>query len=282
MTPKRLLSDRCFLEAPRWRDGHLYVSDLQANEVLRVDLEGTVEVIAALDTPVGLGPLPDGRMLIVAQYERKIMCRMPDGTLLEHADCTAFEDFALNDMTVDAAGRAFVGRWGYDVIDKTVAPANVGLLRVDADGTVTPMHGAVALANGMAITADDRVLIVAESAGCRLTAFDISSDGTLSNQRVWAELDIGFPDGICLDTDGGVWVADMATDAFVRVVEGGDVTDVVHVEGSRAVACALGGDDGRTLFMLASPGPMDRAGSRERRPSHIDLVRVDVPGCERP
>jgi sugar lactone lactonase YvrE len=277
-----LLEGRCFLEGPRWRGDALYVSDLRGDEVLRVTLDGMLEIVATVPNPCGLGWLPDGRMLVVSTLERKLLRREPDGTMVEHADCAAAEAHSLNDLVVDRFGHAYVGRWGYDVFSHDGPRAAIGLLRVDPDGTVTETIGAIELANGMAITTDDRTLIVAETDGRRLTAFDLDDDGTVSKPHVWATLDLARPDGICLDVDNGVWVADVGADSFTRVVEGGVVTDVIRVPGQKAVACALGGDDGRTLLMMTTTGPTDREGARAQRPARIEISRVVVPGCERP
>ena len=187
-----IVEGRCFLEGPRWRDGALYVSDMRADEVLRITLDGTIDVIASVDDPCGLGWLPDGRMLVNSMAPRKIMRLEADGSVVEHADCTQLAPYPINDMVTDRVGRAYVGHWGYDVFGG-VDPVAVPLLRVDPDGGVSEAGGEILLANGITLTADGRTLIVVETLGRRLTAFDVADDGSISGSRLWAALDATRP-----------------------------------------------------------------------------------------
>jgi sugar lactone lactonase YvrE len=272
-----LLGGRAFLEGPRWHDGALWVSDMHGFEVLRVSMDGSVEVVAMLEgPPSGLGWLPDGRMLIVAMDERRVL-RLENGALVEHADCTAFAPHEINDMVVDRNGYAFVSQFGYDHhAGEKLRRAPV--LRIDPDGTVTQATDALRMANGMVITADGRTLVVAESAGRRLLGFDLADDGALSRERVWAELpEMDYPDGICIDAEDAVWISGPASDRFVRVREGGEVTDVVDVPGRHAIACAIGGDDGHTLFCCTSPTHGEPDASRAARDARVETIRVGVP-----
>jgi sugar lactone lactonase YvrE len=185
-------------------------------------------------------------------------------------------------MVVDARGHAFVGQMGYDLHGGSgggFEPA--ALLRVDPDGSAHEAADGMRVANGMAVANDDRTLIVAESAGKDLVAFDIGADGTLSNRRVWAELP-DYPDGMCIDAEDGVWFACPVGDRFMRVVEGGDVTDEIAVPGRHAIACALGGGDGHTLFMLTAPTLGNPDESRAAMDARIETTVVTVPGVERP
>ena len=276
-----LLDGRAFLEGPRWRGNSLYVSDMHAHEVIRVDADGKVDVVATLPgEPSGLGWLPDGRMLIVSMEDRRVLRRDADGSLVEHADLSHLSRYQINDMVVDARGHTFVGQMGYDLHGGGgFEPA--ALLRVDPDGSTHEAAGAMQVANGMAVATDDRTLVVAESAGKVLTAFDVADDGTLSNRRVWAELP-DYPDGMCIDAEDGVWFACPVGDRFIRVVEGGEVTDEVPVPGRHAISVALGGADGRTLFMLTATTHGNPEASREAMAARIEVTRVTVPGCERP
>jgi sugar lactone lactonase YvrE len=282
-----LVDGRTFLEGPRWRGDALFASDMHAHEVIRVDAAGTVEVVVTLDgTPSGLGWLPDGRMLVVSMDDRRLLRLEPDGTLVEHAALASFSEFQINDMVVDVHGHAFVGQMGYDLHGSTPGGGGAGarpsaLLRVDPDGSAHDAAPEMRVANGMAVANDDRTLLVAESAGKDLVAFDVAADGTLSNRRVWAELP-DYPDGMCIDAEDGVWFACPVGDRFMRVVEGGAVTDEIPVPGRHAIACALGGADGRTLFMLTAPTLGNPEASREARGARIEITRVDVPGAERP
>jgi sugar lactone lactonase YvrE len=204
-----------------------------------------------------------------------------DGTTLErHADLRDLAEHEINDMVVDRHGHAFVGQFGYDLRGGG-APAPAALLRVDPDGSAHEVAPDLRMANGMAITTDDRTLVVAESSGRCLTGFDVADDGTLTNRRVWAELP-DAPDGMCLDSENGVWVAGVVADRFVRVVQGGEVTDVVDTPGRHPIACALGGADGLTLFMLTATTHGERAESQAAMNAAIETATVRVPGAERP
>jgi len=270
---------RAFLEGPRWHDGALFVSDMHAHEVLRVSDDGAVEVIAALDAaPSGLGWLPDGSMLIVSMNDRRVLRLEPGGELREHADASAVAPNEINDMVVDRHGHAFVSQFGYDFHGgELLRPAP--LLRIDPDASVHEAAQDLRMANGMAITADGATLVVAESAGRCLVGFDLADDGTLTNRRVWADLPEGdYPDGICIDAEDAVWIAGPASDRFVRVREGGEVTDVVDVPGRHAIACAIGGTDGRTLFMCTSGTHGQPDASRAERGAKVETTSVSVPG----
>ena len=262
-----LVDGRAFLEGPRWRGDSLYVSDMHAHEVIRVDADGKVEVVASLDgEPSGLGWLPDGRMLVVSMTDRLVLRLEPDGSLVEHADLSPLSRYQINDMVVDARGHAFVGQMGYDLHGGNGATGMTpaALLRVDPDGSTHEAAEGMRVANGMAVANDDRTLVVAESAGKDLVAFDVADDGTLSNRRVWAELP-DYPDGMCMDAEDGVWFACPVSDRFIRVVEGGEITDEIPVPGRHAISVALGGADGRTLFMLDGSDPRRSRRRRGRR-----------------
>ena len=276
-----LLDGRAFLEGPRWHDGALFVSDMHGHEVLRVTTAGDASVIALLaSAPSGLGWLPDGAMLIVSMDDRRVLrLEGDDATITEHADASALATHEINDMVVDAHGHAFVSQFGYDHHGGG-AMRSAPLLRVDPDSTVHEVTEPMRMANGMVITADGATLVVAESAGRRLVGFDLAADGTLSNRRVWADLPEGdYPDGICIDAEDAVWIAGPASDRFVRVREGGEVTDVVPVPGRHAIACAIGGDDGHTLFCCTSPTLGQPEQSRTERGAKVETTRVAVPAA---
>lgn len=249
-----------FGEGPRWHRGALWFSDFYDHAVKTVDMDGNVATKLVIDDqPSGLGWLPDGRMLIVAMTSRKLL-RLEGDVLVEHADLGDVATFHCNDMVVDEVGRAYVGNFGFD-LDEAVGSGNfadalaryegAALACVDPDGTVRTAATGLRFPNGTVITTDGRTMIVAESLGRRLTAFDIAIDGTLSNQRVWADLGQAVPDGISLDADGAVWLADASGPRCIRVREGGEVLDVVDTD-QPCFACMLGGPDGRHLFMLTA------------------------------
>jgi sugar lactone lactonase YvrE len=291
-----VVADRLsYLEGPRWRDGRLYASDFYTHRVVAITLDGDVETVADVPhQPSGLGWLPDGRMLIVSMKDRRLL-RLEGGTVVEHADLSGLAGWHANDMVVDAQGRAYVGNFGFDLMGMApIVPAN--LIRVDPDGSASVVAEDLLFPNGCAITADGTTLIVAESVAQRLTAFDIAADGSLSNRRVWAafgeppdttDTATAFgqikvaPDGICLDAEGCVWFADAFGNRAVRVREGGTITDVVSAGDLGVFACALGGDDGRTLFLCAAPTFVEAVASADHQ-ARLLACRVDVPGAGSP
>lgn len=237
-----------FPEAPRWHDGALWFSDFYTHKVHRIGDDGTVETVAEVPgQPSGLGWLPDGRLLVVSMQDRRVL-RMEDGRLVTHAALDTFTSALCNDMVVDARGRAYVGNFGFDMLNRE-APRPTVLVMVEPDGRARAVADGLLFPNGCAITPDGSTLIVAETFGKRLTAFDIAPDGTLGGRRIWADLGAASPDGICLDEDGAVWVASPPTAEFLRVHEGGRVSERIAVDG-QAIACALGGPGRRTLYMV--------------------------------
>lgn len=263
-----------FLEGPRWHDGALWVSDMWGHEVLRVTEDGAHATVCTVpQRPSGLGFLPDGTPLVVSMADRQVM-RVVDGAMVPHADLSALASGDCNDMLVDETGQAYVGNFGFDVHGGET-PAKADLIVVDPAGVARTAAAGFDFPNGMVLMDAGRTLIVAESWARRLTALDRDPDGNLSNRRIFAELDGRSPDGICIDAEGGIWVACYDTDEFVRVREGGIITDRVTVPGRRAVACALGGADGRTLFCCTFAGDYREMGG-DLRQSAIEIVRVDI------
>ncbi|MFN8099564.1 MAG: SMP-30/gluconolactonase/LRE family protein [Dermatophilaceae bacterium] len=268
MTTASVLRDGlAFGEGPRWRDGRLWFSDFYRRAVFTLTEDGAeTEVVDVPTQPSGLGWLPDGRLLVSSMTDRTVLRLEPDGTLAVHADLTAYADHHVNDLVTDAAGRAYVGNFGYDLhhdMAERDVPTILGdesagatrLVRVDPDGSVTVVAEGVRFPNGMALIDEGRTLILAETLRLQLTAFDVAPDGSLSNRRVWASTapQMVAPDGICADPQGGIWVAAALGAAVVRYAEGGEVTGMVETS-QNAFACALGGADGRTLFAMTAPG----------------------------
>jgi sugar lactone lactonase YvrE len=285
-----LISGLSFTECPRWRDGRLYVSDFYTHRVLAVAMDGTAETIVHVpQQPSGLGFLPDGRMLIVSMRDRKVLRREADGSLVEHANLSGLAPWHLNDMLVDRDGRAWVGNFGFD-LEGGVPTRTTVLICVDPDGTAHVATDGLGFPNGMVLTPDGDTLIVAESTMNRLSVFDIHS-GLLGERRTWAAFgdpprstDIGevlrqvdvAPDGICLDAEGAVWVADAAHGRLLRVAEGGRIIEERKTDGVGVFACMLGGDDGRTLFASVAPTFHQDEASANHRASVL-MTRVDVP-----
>jgi sugar lactone lactonase YvrE len=271
-----LLDGLSFPEGPRWHAGRLWFSDFYTHMVIAVDVNGNREDIAHVPgQPSGLGWLPDGRLLVVSMIDRKLLRLDPDG-LHEAADLSAYATFHCNDMVVDGEGRAYVGNFGFDHYSRA-EPTPARLIRVDPDGTVTPVADDLWFPNGTVITPDGATLIVGESRANRLTAWDRTPDGSLSNRRVWADLGRNVPDGICLDAEGAVWSADPRNHEVVRVLEGGDVVERLSTGERGAYACMLGGEDRRTLFICTNTASGPTAA--QRRDGRIDYTRVEVPGA---
>lgn len=275
MSLRRLLGGLGFAEGPRWRDGRLWFSDFGEGVVRAVDLDGGVTVIVRVSgTPSGLGWLPDGSLLVVSMDDHRVL-RVGAQGVVEHGDVSRFATFRSNDMVVDARGNAYVGHMGFDLFARPLKPAPASLIRVAPDGSASVAATDLMFPNGAVISADGRTLIVAETFGQRLTAFDVATDGTLSGRRVFAALPGRAPDGICIDREGAVWVADAAGKACVRVEDGGKVTDVIETERG-CYACALGGPDGRSLFLCIADG-YDPA-SMTKRTGAIEIAEARVPG----
>ena len=280
VTTQTLVDGLAFGEGPRWHDGSLYLSDMHSHRVLQVDMTGRVETVLVHDRPVsGLGWLPDGRLLVVDMAG--FVLRVDDDAVVEHADLRALAAHGINDMISHPGGWSYVGQFGYDRhAGQSVVPSP--LLRVDADGTVSAAADDMRVANGMAITPDGSTLLVAESAGGRITSFPIGDKGDLGPRSTFAELDTA-PDGMCIDAEGAAWVGCVVGGRFARVLPGGEETDSVPMpEGRNAVACVLGGPDRRTLFMLTAStfGEDDR--SRAAMDARVETIEVAVPGAGRP
>lgn len=284
-----VITDRAFLECPRWHDGRIWVSDLYAHEVLSIGDDGDVRVEATLtDRPSGLGWLPDGRLLIVSMVDGLVLRRENDGTLVTHADVSHLATGKLNDMVVDERGHAYISTFGFEFRSRSYVESAV-LIHVAPNGDADIAAGDLLFPNGSVITVG-RTLVVAESMGNRLTAFDIADDGGLSNRRIWAAFGPEVPrttvkdamsaaqvapDGIGIDSEGAIWVADALHQRLIRVVEGGKIIDE-KVFPTGVFACMLGGLDGKTLFACAAPSSSEHA-RQDTRDASLLSVEVDVP-----
>ena len=264
-----------FPEGPRWRDGTWWVSDQLGGTVHRVDEGGRSECVLEVDAPSGLGFLPDGSLLVACMNDPRLVRVGPSGSE-EVVDLRAFAGH-LNDMVVTPEGRAYV-----DAYDDHFDRSSHRILMVTPERDVAVVARDVVYPNGITTTPDGTTLLVAETFGGRITAFAVESDGTLGARRTWAELPAGaHPDGLCLDAHGDVWVASYLAGEFLHLREGGEVLDRVSFAGRWAMSCCLGGDDGRSLLLCTAETTQDDyfAG---RSVGHLDVVRVDVPGVERP
>lgn len=238
-------------ESPRWHEDRLWFANWGAQEVVAVDLAGNSEVVARVDTtiPFSIDWLPDGRLLVLSGRESLLLRQEPDGSLVTYADLSGVAS-GWNEIVVDGRGNAYVNGGGFDLLaGEDFAPGIVAV--VTPDGAARQVADGIAFGNGMVVTPDNSTLIVAESYGKRLTAYDIAPDASLSNRRVWADLGDGVPDGICLDAEDAVWYADVPNKRCARVREGGEVLETIELDRG-GFACMLGGADGRTLFMMAA------------------------------
>lgn len=278
MIPKPLANGFCFGEGPRWFEGLLWFSDMLGEAVHTSTLSGALTTLPLPGhSPAGLGFRPDGSLLIASTEDRQVL-RYDGETVVTIADLADLVPASLGDMVVDDAGRAYIG---------SQAREGGVIVRLDPDGgstSATIVARDLDFPNGMVITADRKTLIVAESTGRRLTAFTIADGddkGALSDRRVFADGLDGPPDGIALDAEGGVWTSMTLAHQFERILEGGEVTDRIDMGERVAIACALGGPERRTLFLLSSTDayPKRLVGTRL---SQLDAVLVDTPGAGLP
>lgn len=277
-----------FGEGPRWHDGRLWYSDFYDHAVHAITLDGVDErIVEVPGQPSGLGWMPDGSMLVSSMTDRRVL-RWDGTTLSEHADLSAHAGWWVNDLVVAADGTAWVGNFGFD-LDSFLAehgiegvlgepgPTSTVLCRIDPDGNVDVAATDIVFPNGSVITPDGGTLIVAETLALRLTAFTINADGSLTDRRVWADLSavMGAPDGICLDAEGAVWIANAIAPMCMRVAEGGEILDTVDTS-QTAFACMLGGPEGRHLFVMTAPDSdhIARAAAAE---GCIEMAEVAVP-----
>ena len=283
-----LMKGLTFGEGPRWHENKFYFSDFYSHKVYSLDLSGKHEVIVEIpNQPSGLGWTPDGTMLIVSMKDRKLMS-FKDGQLKERADLTEFSSFHCNDMVVDIDGNAFIGNFGFNTYDgEEIKPTNLILVKPGEEPVLAADN--LFFPNGTVITPDNKTLIVGETYAASLTAFDKSEDGSLSNRRIWADLQVNseegtvpLPDGMCIDEEGAIWVASPSTAEVIRVHEGGMISERIPVQ-TNAFACMLGGEDRRTLFICTSNGSGgDPEAALREKSGKIDITQVDVPGCGKP
>ncbi|GAA4755434.1 SMP-30/gluconolactonase/LRE family protein [Modestobacter marinus] len=291
-----LFTGGAFFEGPRWHDGTWWVSDFYRRTISRIGADGAEQVVAEVaGQPSGLGWLPDGTLIAVSMTDHRLL-RVSDGRTTELADLSEHCGGHLNDLVVDEAGRVYVGDFGFDLMGGGAA-RTASLKRVDPNGTVTVVAEGLQFPNGMVITPDGGTLLVDETLGNRVTAFDLAPDGSLTDRRVFAQLGpevtgttteevlgqlVVAPDGCTLDAEGHLWIADAVGGRAARLAPGGEVVDEVRApEGLGVFACALGGDDGRTLLLCSAPDfyAHNRAPVRE---AVLLTTTVDVPHAGRP
>jgi sugar lactone lactonase YvrE len=275
-----------FGEGPRWHEGRLWFSDFYDHAVKSLDASGKIRTELEIDDqPSGLGWLPGGRLLVVAMRRRQLL-RADADSVKVHAELSDVAAYHANDMVVDRLGRAYVGNFGFRLdeeleargVESVIADHPVAnLARVDPDGHVTVAATDLHFPNGSVITPDGTTLIVAETLAMRLTAFDVAPDGTLDNRRIWAQLGTRIPDGICLDANGHVWVANALAPECVLVAPGGAIVATVQTE-QPCYACMLGGSDRRTLYMMTAPTSLTDIVAASRQ-GHVACAEVETAGA---
>ena len=271
-----MLTGILFGEQPRWRGDRLWFSDWGTRQVIAVDLDGSRQVmLTAPAFPCCVDWLPDGRLLVVSARDGRLLRQEPDRSLATHGDVSGLSDPpAGNELVVDSRGNAYLN--GGQVLGEGSASGIVA--KITPDGSARRVADALAFPNGMLVMPDDRTLIVAESYANRLTAFEITADGSLTNRRVWAELGDGVPDGICADVQDAVWYADVPNKRCVRVREGGEVLQTVELDRG-CFACALGAPDRTTLFMIATEWNGAQGMFQEPRTGQVLTTQVTAPGA---
>lgn len=279
-----------FLEGLRWHENRLWMSDFYGRKVIAADRQGNTEIITEVaGQPSGLGWLPDGRLLVVSMIDRSILRLEKNGELSLHADLTAFSTGPCNDMTVDRYGRAYVGNFGFDLMSGAdLAPA--GLVMVDPEGEIKQVAADLYFPNGSVISSDGKRLLVNETFGNRVSAFDIMPDGTLGIRRDWAVFGalpegksmaevipqlVVAPDGAALDKEGCLWIADAIGNRAIRVREGGEILEEVRTGTDQAFACAMGGECGSVIYVCVAPDsiPVNRESARE---SAVKFLKVGM------
>ena len=276
VTPKMLLDGGRYFEGPRWHAGRLWFVDCLNRTLLSLTPSGECEQHARTDddTPCGLGILPDGRIVVLTMFRKRLMA-CADGRLSLYADLSGVAKGTIDDMIIDGLGRAYVGDLGFDLPPPPDRGPVGRIILVMPDGSARVVADGLRFPNGIAISADHRRLVVAEMEGDCLVEYDVADDGSLEFRRRFGSMKA--PDGICLDREGAVWVASYDEDAFIRVGRDGQELQRMEVAGRRAIACALGGPERRTLFCLSAA--TSHAELRQGKSSaRIDVVDVEIAG----
>jgi sugar lactone lactonase YvrE len=270
-----LLDGGRYFEGPRWHDGRLWFVDCMARTLLSVNLSGERQEHATFDdTPCGTGILPDGRIVVLTMNKKQLLV-FADGRLSPYADLTSVAKGTIDDMIIDGQGRAFIGDLGFHMPPPPDRGAVGRIILVMPDGSTRVVAEGLRFPNGIAVSADHKRLVVAEMDGATLADYDIETDGALRLRGRLGKMNA--PDGICLDRDGAVWVASFTEDAFIRIGRSGEELQRIAVPGRRALACALGGQDRKTLFCLSAATSYEELRQRKSS-SRIDVVAVATEG----
>jgi sugar lactone lactonase YvrE len=278
--PRRVFDGGRYFEGPRWHSGRLWFVDCMDRTLLSLDPSGACEQRAKFedDTPCGLGVLPDGKLVVLTMFRKRLMT-YADGQLLPYADLSGIAKGTIDDMIVDGLGRAYVGDLGFDLPPPPDRGAVGRIILVMPDGATRVVADGLRFPNGIAVSADNSRLVVAEMDGACLADYEIEADGGLNFRRRFGNMK--SPDGICLDREGAVWVASFDEDAFIRVNRDGRELQRIEVPGRRAIACVLGGLERRTLFCLSAATSPEQLRQRQSS-ARIDMVDVEIPGAGYP
>jgi len=287
LTARILREGLSFGENPRWHDGRLWYSDFYRHGVYSMATEGVERLEHVVEEqPSGLGWLPNGDLLCVSMLDHRVL-RFHDGQRSLFCDISDYCGFWANDMITSDSGVSYAGNFGFDldVMLRDVGaaemlvnrPPTTNLVVLSAEGDILQVVPDMDFPNGTVITPDGTTLIVGETLSCRLSAFDIASDGTLSNRRVWAQMEFVYTDGMCLDAEGQIWLANAVAPNCLRVREGGEITALVETS-QISYACMLGGEDRRSLFIMTAP-TSDRFEIADKHEGRIEVVEVAVAGA---
>ncbi|MCD9622356.1 SMP-30/gluconolactonase/LRE family protein [Rhabdothermincola salaria] len=277
-----LLDQLAFPKFPRWHADRLWFSDVHDGRVWAMTEQGQGEPVTAVEGwPAGLGWWPDGTLIVVSMNDRTLVAADRTGTTTPIAALDAFAAHPWNDMAVTTDGRAYIGEFGHDPLGDG-APDGARLVCVEPDGEAWVVAEDLLFPNGAAVLerADGVTLLVAETFGQRISAYDVQADGSLARPRVWADLRPNVPDGMCLDVEGALWVADPVNEGVMRVVESVGAVAWVPFPGRSPYGCALGGSDGHTLYVCTGASTNPARTITERR-GRVEALRVEVPGVTR-
>jgi sugar lactone lactonase YvrE len=280
MTLRCVLDGGRYFEGPRWHAGRLWFVDCMDRTLLSLSPSGEREQHAKFedDTPCGVGILPDGRLVVLTMY-RKRLITYADGRLSLYADLSGIAAGTIDDMIIDGLGRAYIGDLGFDMPPPPDRGAPGRIILVMPDGAARVVAEGLRFPNGIAASADSSRLVVAEMDGACLADYEIAADGGLKLRGRFGSMK--SPDGICLDQEGAVWVAAFEEDAFIRLNASGHELQRIEVPGRRALACVLGGPERKTLFCLSAATSYEELRQRKSS-SRIDVVDVEVAGTGYP
>lgn len=276
LTPRPFAADIVFGEGLRWHDSRLWVSDMLGRKVYAFDAAGRRELVAEVPgKPNGLGFLPDGRLVIGSMEDGRILRREHDGSVQVHADMSAIMTGYTGDMAVDSLGRIYVDDVGYRVFEGApLAPGR--LILVDETGQPSVLEESLMFPNGLWITRDGGKLMFAEGRLGRLFSYTRRPNGTLADKRLVIEFEKQPIDGLTIDAEDGVWLCQPYEKRVLRL-QGSQVTHTISFPDIKPVSVCLGGEDLKTLFIVAADYTLERMATNDCWAA-LYTVQVDVAG----